>query len=450
MLIGLNAPANAPMFDADGFADTAMLQAQQPSSPPTSTAPASPMSAEQLDAQKTTEVARAKLQAAEKNLAVETAKPLDKGGPSEIAKNTAQLRAAQSLTQVALLDYENALHAELSVARQAVPAAAFDQYVQKMELREQTAASTSGDPKTQKQAFESAKKLEAAASTVATLESVVQSTPDKLQTYYNAALVAARTALSDIQRSNFERHFDIATEATMATGDPKQMNRVDTFRQGLTVKEQKVYDDNLAALRKDKRINYVPVTGKAVTLVEKELAVRGILTASFGTPKLREQAIDDAAKTANKTFDIFFEGASFDLGNYGYAPGSTSGGLFTASSGQDIVISRDFLMNYARANDNAFVHEFSHAMQKDFNTGSYFPSSFSAADEAEFKQVFETPAVKSFLDAMEKNSTWGGEAFPTIQNFFRQRPTDLQRASPELYEFMVKKMGIDPMQGIQV
>jgi hypothetical protein len=288
-----------------------------------------------------------------------------------------------------------------------------------------------------------ATKLEAAEHQVAELESRTVPLPD-------SALVSARQQLAALELVEFGKYFDAGVAAANAFNDPSQMNKVDTFRQSLTPSEQKNYDNKLQALRDDKRISITAVDGKPVTVAERELALRGILTASYGTPQLRNDALADATKKGNGKFDVFIESSSFEQSTYGEPAATSNAGMFTQHADQDIVITRDFLMTAARNNDNALVHEFSHAMQSAGKNGKVLPTGFSSSEEKQFKRLFEDTSTQALLVGIPLKNDWGTESFPTIQNLFRQRPADLQRASPELYQLMVNNMRIDPLKGVRI
>ena len=278
----------------------------------------------------------------------------------------------------------------------------------------------------------------------------------------------------------------VAPELEMAAAiDEEQAelaNGLDNFRQNLSPSEQQAYDAWLETLRNDPRIVFdssgAGFTAPADLELAQELAYRGIAANTFGNPALLDHATNDTDQLT-----VEFE--------------ASSGGA-SANSGEDrIRTSAAFVEDVFLGNDgdNLFVHEFAHLAQNGQNVpadpshglGSPSPS---VPTDAERRADSDDAAIhEAFLDASNNGGAFhdllvdkfgtvtrtnssgeivfdefnsgveshgspnynrwlnqdNRERYATVTNLFYQFPDELQGASPELYELMVSRTGLDPL-----
>ncbi len=106
--------------------------------------------------------------------------------------------------------------------------------------------------------------------------------------------------LSAIKRGDEQAiaFFD-AMNQTNETGDPWDMNPGDAFRNSLDPEAQRAYDETLAALRNDPRIQFEFEGGAVDSLAFREIALRGLVAATFGRPQDLEERIANAAASSD-------------------------------------------------------------------------------------------------------------------------------------------------------
>ena len=271
--------------------------------------------------------------------------------------------------------------------------------------------------------------------------------------------------LQDLKAHNFL----VAVAKTNSTNNPESLNSIDAFRAGLQPAERGAYDAELSRLREDPRIEFQFKSGAQDTPATRDLALRGMVAASFGRPQDLNDAIQSATNTVLKPnpsggvtglhapgqgkFTITFYPGTFDSTDVQPgAPVTLDGGLTTRTG---IAASTDFLYSGAQRGDNMFLHEFSHAMQGLSTDGleasevgtRKFPPDFTTAQQERFQEELQSSSMQSLLKKNQLYSTFGIESFPTIQNLFRQKPSELERASPALYQEMVQWSGLDAVSG---
>lgn len=246
------------------------------------------------------------------------------------------------------------------------------------------------------------------------------------------------------------------TDAVRESGDVSQLNQLDNFRSRLTPEQQKQYDQQLAQLRNDPRINFEYKEGAPEDIALEDLALRGILAANFNNPKMLDQVLNDSVEKDGK-FSVVVYPSDINLKDFNQGDQKINGGL--ASNSNDIAISSDAFYSFLRSGDNAFVHEFSHLQQRVRQDGSHergrvpgdypYPEQFEKAFADENFQKF---LVDNFLggNAPKEGLALGNaESWPTISNLFHQDPEALKKASPELYQQMSRYFGLDPITGQQ-
>lgn len=227
---------------------------------------------------------------------------------------------------------------------------------------------------------------------------------------------------------------------TNETGDPWDMNSGDAFRNSLDPEAQRAYDETLAALRNDPRIQFEFEGGAVDSLAFREIALRGLVAATFGRPQdLEERIATAAANSDNGKFTI-----TYVPDDYVPEDGSTGWG---ARAGRDGITARQgfTVEKIARENDNLFIHEFSHTLQADDddNDNDNLPPDFGFINSWRFYAAFNTPEFQKYIGQTEVDT----ETFAGIQNRFRQNPQALKDASPEMYALMVDYSGFDPLTG---
>lgn len=233
-----------------------------------------------------------------------------------------------------------------------------------------------------------------------------------------------------------------AMDQTNASGDPWDMNPGDAFRNSLSPESQKVYDEMLAKLRNDPRIEFQFLDGARDTLAFREIALRGLVAATFGRPQDLEQRIAaGAAASENGHYNITYVPDSYDDPN---RPADQEG--WGALGGQGGITAKQgfTIQQIANENDNLFIHEFSHTLQADSN-GSIqnLPPDFGFFNSIRFRNAFNDPKFQAYIGQTKIDA----ETFPGIQNRFRQNPQELKDASPEMYQLMVDYSGFDPLTG---
>lgn len=229
---------------------------------------------------------------------------------------------------------------------------------------------------------------------------------------------------------------------TNETGDPAEMDAGDAFRASLDPAEQIIYDEQLEELRNNPDIEFVFEPGTVDDLATREIALRGMVAATFGRPQDLERTIEMVADQYG-SFTITF------------TPGW--GGATAPEPG--ITASQQSTVSWTAQGDNLFIHEFSHSVQRTAGKGlgdyEFAPPDMN---ETEFGRLYETSGVQQLLDdrgliiddpntKRNERRTFNGESFATIQNLFRQDPQALRDASPEMYDLMVEYSGFDPLSG---
>jgi len=246
--------------------------------------------------------------------------------------------------------------------------------------------------------------------------------------------------LSAIKRGDEQAiaFFD-AMNQTNATGDPWDMNPGDAFRNSLDPEAQRAYDETLAALRNDPRIQFEFEGGAVDSLAFREIALRGLVAATFGRPQdLEERIANAAARSDNGKFTI-----TYVPDDYVPEDGNTSWGAFGGRDG--ITAKQGFtVQQIANENDNLFIHEFSHTLQaRDDGDIGNLPPDFGLINTWRYYAAFNSPEFQKYIGQTEIDS----QTFATVQNHFRQHPQELKDASPEMYALMVDYSGFDPLTG---
>jgi hypothetical protein len=231
-----------------------------------------------------------------------------------------------------------------------------------------------------------------------------------------------------------------ALAAADATQDPVQMNRGDFFRSSLKPKERQAYDEALAQLREDPRIEFQFEGGAKDSTGLRELALRGMLAASFGQPEDLRAAIRTAANaSADGRFDISILGSD-----------PRADAVATANG---LEVGQQYLRDSAARGNNPFVYTFSQHLQGLSNDpagrpeAGDFPPDMSEEHAAAFEAAFDSPPVQKLLGSTGLPNQFGPDAFPTIQGLFRQQPLALKSVSPDLYDVMTEWSGLDPAKG---
>lgn len=268
---------------------------------------------------------------------------------------------------------------------------------------------------------------------------------DNGQVKTEADRLATESKITDEHLAAIERgdtravaFFD-AMNQTNASGDPWDMNPGDAFRESLDPAAQKVYDETLAKLRNDPRIQFEIKPGAIDNLAFREIALRGLVAATFGHPADLEERIAQAADhSENGKYTITFVPDS-----YVGADGKTGWG---ARAGRDGIEAKQgfTVQQIANENDNLFIHEFSHTLEADAD-GSIdnLPNDFGFFNSLRFHNAFNTPEFKEYIGQTEIDA----ETFAGIQNRFLQNPQELKNVSPEMYAVMVEYSGFDPISG---
>ena len=223
------------------------------------------------------------------------------------------------------------------------------------------------------------------------------------------------------------------------SGDLSRLNAIDNFRQTLTPELQAEYDRQLEALRSDPRIVFQYEGGVERSAAMEDLALRGMVAATFGDPSLLDRTLDTASSESGQVPIVFKPG---------------EGGAVANADGS-IEMQEDFFRNVLAQGDNAFLHEFSHLSMRVQESGDEpdldqrFPADFPY-EEAVLRE-FESDQFQEFLgerfgvDTGEGTALDGAETFPTLQNLFRQSPEELSEASPEIYRAFTEYYGYDPL-----
>lgn len=242
------------------------------------------------------------------------------------------------------------------------------------------------------------------------------------------------------------------------TGDRSQLDQVDNFRQTLPPDQQAEYDRQLQALRDDDRIEFEYVDGAPQSDATEDLALRGILAATWGNPDSLERTIATSHEQSG-SLKISVHDGPVPIGDYYEGNTDTAAGLATPTGG--IAIDRNFMNDVTAKGDNPFVHEFAHIQQRTNPDGTphmdqRLPADFPYPDE--FVEEYESPEFQQFITDRFYGGTpptddagnpivaaGGAESWPTVQNLFRQYPEELKEKSPEIYQQMVDYSGYDPL-----
>lgn len=240
------------------------------------------------------------------------------------------------------------------------------------------------------------------------------------------------------------------------SGELTALNTIDNFRQTLPPELQAEYDRQLEALRNDPRIEFEYRDGAIPSAAEEDLALRGILAATFGNPQLLESTLETALGEDGRVA-IYVYPDSFKLTDFREGKPTEVPGYATPDGG--IAISQDFFRDIIGQGDNPFVHEFAHLTARS-ETGDpateNYPEDFPFPEGVQAE--LESPEFQQFLiDRFNGGNTpvddagnpttlhTGGEGWPTLLNLYRQFPEELQAASPEIYRSMVEYFGYDPL-----
>ncbi len=242
------------------------------------------------------------------------------------------------------------------------------------------------------------------------------------------------------------------------TGDRSQLDQVDNFRQTLPPDQQAEYDRQLEALRNDDRIEFEYVDGAPQSDATEDLALRGILAATWGNPDSLERTIATSHEQSG-SLKISVHDGPVPIGDYYEGNTDTAAGLATPTGG--IAIDRNFMNDVTAKGDNPFVHEFAHIQQRTNPDGTphmdqRFPADFPYPDA--LTEAYESPEFQQYIidrfhggnpptddDGNPVTANGGAETWPTLQNLFRQYPEELKAKSPEIYQQMVDYSGYDPM-----
>ncbi len=230
-----------------------------------------------------------------------------------------------------------------------------------------------------------------------------------------------------------------AMEKTNKTGDPWDMNPGDAFRNSLDPEAQRQYDATLAQLRNDPRVQFEFKDGALDTPAMREIALRGMVAATFGRPQDLEQRIAaGSAVSDNGKYTITYVPDSYQ------SPDGKNG--WGAKAGQTGIIAKQgfTIQQIANENDNLFIHEFSHTLEarSDGSIGN-LPPDFGFINELRFYAAFNTPEFQKYIGQTKVDA----ETFAGTQNRFRQNPQGLKDASPEMYQLMVDYSHFDPLSG---
>lgn len=264
-----------------------------------------------------------------------------------------------------------------------------------------------------------------------------------------------------------EKNIDAVTEAANESKDPAKLDEIDSFRAQLPPDQQKIYDEQLADLREDERIRFVSHDGAGDDLATRDLALRGILTASFGNPEDLEKALDTAAhsghdedgnlvekKNGDGHLDIHLYDGEFPLDPLKDPDGEQFGAALVTSGG-DIHANTGFFRDTIKDGENVFTHEFTHVMQGSsadgkWRPGNDFPQDFPDELKERFENEFKSDNFQDYFKEIGLNNDFGGESYPGVQTVFRYYPEDLKENSPELYDVLASYNGYDPLEGKNV
>lgn len=244
-------------------------------------------------------------------------------------------------------------------------------------------------------------------------------------------------------------------KACNASGDPKEMDKVDLFRNRLDPAAQAEYDRQLEQLRNDPRIRITDPDGNPVDLATRELILRGMLAATFPDAEMLDNAIqtgcDSRYNPETKKMERV-ENGTFDIVYYprDYAGKDKPYGVCYADG--RIGISEDCLEASLLEGENGMLHEFSHTLQVMSNSGQVakngagYPEDFPFAAEVN-RAFMNDPELRQHLLERFGKIHEGHERFATLQTLFRTEPEKLKEICPELYDLMVRYTGFDPLSG---
>ncbi|MBN2358512.1 MAG: hypothetical protein JXR83_03605 [Deltaproteobacteria bacterium] len=248
---------------------------------------------------------------------------------------------------------------------------------------------------------------------------------------------------------------DQIRKACNASGDPKEMDKVDLFRNRLDPAAQAEYDRQLEQLRNDPRIRITDPNGNPVDLATRELILRGMLAATFPDAQMLNNAIQtgcdsrydpatgEMERVENGTFDIVYYPRDYAGKDKPYGVCYWDG---------RIGISEECLGASLLEGENGMLHEFSHALQVMSNSGQVakdgagYPEDFPFANEVN-RAFMNDPELRQYLLDRFGKIHDNPERFTTLQTLFRTEPEKLKEICPELYDLMVRYTGFDPIAG---
>lgn len=277
------------------------------------------------------------------------------------------------------------------------------------------------------------------------------------------AVDAAKAGAGEFRSASYEERkeqLQQARESFNQSGDPHAMDSVDLFRDSLDPAVRFQYDQQLAKLRDDPRVQVVYLEGKPADPATRELVLRGMLAATFPDEQMLDNGIQTAVDTkfedgqikpdGEGSFDVIVYPDSFNIGDHTY-PGHDGQAPGLKTQDGDVVISESFLDHTVAAGEHLMIHEFAHCLQSASDDGGVaqgrpYPEDFPFG--AEMDAAFDgDPAFRDYIESRFGVVHGGQERFPTVMNVFHTEPEALRAASPELYDMMVRYTGLDPIAG---